>query len=66
MTCDSCPNAHRVLGTDGRPRPNFEWSDSTDTRTQQDSLEGEGVTFRDGSADPTQRLAPDDLERLLV
>jgi alkylated DNA nucleotide flippase Atl1 len=63
MTCRSCPNRHRVLGGDGRPRPNFAWEDD---QSQQDALEGEGVAFGGGSADPSRRLAPDDLEDLLA
>jgi alkylated DNA nucleotide flippase Atl1 len=64
-TCTLCPNAHRVLGADGRPRPNFAWTDPTDTRTQQEALEAEGVPFVDGVADPAGRLSADELEALL-
>ncbi|QXC60785.1 MGMT family protein [Aquihabitans sp. G128] len=59
--CPDCPNAQRVLGSDGRPRPNFAWSDPTDRRTQREALEGEGVTFSDGRASTRQRLAPSEL-----
>lgn len=55
--CDECPNAWRVLGGDGRPRPNFKWSDPTDTRTQEQALAGEGITFTAGV--PTRRSGSD-------
>jgi len=64
--CDECPNAWQVLGGDGRPRPNFKWSDSTDARTQEQALVGEGITFTAGVADPAQRLGPADLHRLVA
>jgi len=54
-SCLECPNAHRVLGRDGRPRPTFRWSDPNDTRSQQDALEAEGIEFTNGIADPTCR-----------
>ncbi len=64
--CDECPNAWRVLGGDGRPRPNFKWSDSTDRRTQEEALAAEGVTFTTGVADPVKRLGPAELNRLIA
>jgi alkylated DNA nucleotide flippase Atl1 len=63
--CEACPNAWRVLGGDGRPRLNFKWSDPTDTRTQEQALVGEGITFTAGAADPAKRLGPAELNRLL-
>jgi alkylated DNA nucleotide flippase Atl1 len=54
--CAACPNAQRVLGADGKPRPGFSWGDPTETRSQQDWLEAEGVRFSDGAADPTRHL----------
>ncbi len=65
-TCPLCPNAHRVLGTDGRPRPNFAWTDPTDTRTQQEALDAQGVPFVDGVADPSRRLSAEELDALLA
>ncbi|MCB0960864.1 MAG: MGMT family protein [Acidimicrobiales bacterium] len=63
--CDVCPNAPRVLGQGGRPRPGFAWSDPSDTRTQQEVLEGEGVQFANGAADPESRLSSAELASLL-
>jgi alkylated DNA nucleotide flippase Atl1 len=54
--CPACPNAQRVLGADGKPRPGFSWGDPKETRSQQDWLEAEGVRFSDGAADPTRHL----------
>jgi alkylated DNA nucleotide flippase Atl1 len=62
--CPVCPNAHRVLGADGKPRRGFAWTDPTDTRTQEQALSAEGVHFRDGAADPTRRLTATDLEAM--
>lgn len=59
--CQSCAHAWRVLGTDGRPRPNFAWSDPTDQRTPEQALTDEGVRFTNGAADPGQRLATEEL-----
>jgi alkylated DNA nucleotide flippase Atl1 len=64
-SCDSCQNAWRVLGSDGRPRPNFGWSDANDQRTQQEALVEEGVEFSQGAAAPRARLTMADLNGLL-
>lgn len=64
-TCPDCLNAHRVLGGDGKARPSFAWSDPADTRTQQQALEAEGVTFPAGAADPARRLSLDELRHLV-
>lgn len=62
VRCGICENAWRVLGSDGRPRPNFAWSDPTDTRSPRQVLEGEGVEFStSGAADSARRLGPDQL-----
>lgn len=51
------PNAHRVLGADGTPRPNFRWSDPDDHRDVREVLAGEGVIFgADGAAAAEQRI----------
>lgn len=62
-TCPECANAHRVLGGGGKPRPSFAWSDPADTRSQQEALEEEGITFPDG-ADPARELTVDELRYL--
>jgi alkylated DNA nucleotide flippase Atl1 len=54
--CSACPNAQRVLGADGKPRPGFSWGDPKETRGQQDMLEAEGVGFSSGAADPSRHL----------
>lgn len=53
--CHECANAWRVLGGDGRPRPNFKWSDPTDIRTQEQALVDEAITFTDSVADSANR-----------
>ncbi|MDP8970641.1 MAG: MGMT family protein [Actinomycetota bacterium] len=63
--CPHCPNAHRVLGADGRSRPNFRWEAPADTRSQQSALEEEGVTFTDNRADPALRLSSSGLRQLI-
>ncbi|MGH8931327.1 MAG: MGMT family protein [Egibacteraceae bacterium] len=64
--CTECPNTHRVLGAEGRSRPNYRWSDPTDTRSQQDALEEEGVAFRGGVTETGRRLSPAHLNQLMV
>lgn len=54
--CSACPNAQRVLGADGKPRPGVSWTDPKETRGQQELLEAEGVRFSNGAADPSRRL----------
>jgi alkylated DNA nucleotide flippase Atl1 len=54
--CPACPNAQRVLGADGKPRPGFSWGDPKETRGQQEMLEAEGVGFSSGAADPSRHL----------
>ncbi len=64
-SCPNCENAHRVLGWDGKPAANFAWADPTETRTQRDLLESEGVTFAaNGQADASGRLDPAALDAL--
>jgi alkylated DNA nucleotide flippase Atl1 len=63
--CEACPNAWRILGADGRPRPGFVWGDMTRTDTQQDVLAREGVRFTDGAADRARQLRSDELEDLV-
>jgi alkylated DNA nucleotide flippase Atl1 len=54
--CPACPNAQRVLGADGKPRPGFSWGDPKETRGQQEMLEAEGMEFSSGAADPSRHL----------
>jgi alkylated DNA nucleotide flippase Atl1 len=63
-SCNECPNAHRVLGVNGRPRPGFRWSDPTDARAVEDVLLAEGVPMASGTADQTARLTADELANL--
>ncbi len=60
--CADCPNAQRVLGADGRVRPNFAWSDTSESRTPEQMLIEEGVSVRAGVADPAQRMSTEDLQ----
>ncbi len=62
--CEECVNAHRVLGADGRVRPNFAWSDPTDDRKPEDLLRAEGVEVTDGVVSPGHRLTTDELEHI--
>lgn len=60
--CEVCSNAWRVLGADGRPRPNFAWTDPTETRSCRQVLEDERIGFgTSGAADPAQRISGDQL-----
>ena len=54
--CPACPNVQRVLGADGKPRPGLAWYDPSETRSQQEWLEAEGVRFSNGAADPGRHL----------
>ena len=63
--CVECPNAHRVVGGDGRVRPNFAWTDPHDHRAPEQVLAAEGLGLRDGVADPAQRMSRDELTLLL-
>jgi alkylated DNA nucleotide flippase Atl1 len=63
--CSACPNAQRVLGAGGKPRPGVSWSDPSETRSQQDWLEAEGVGFSNGAADPSRRLDAEALAALV-
>lgn len=60
------PNAWRVLGGNGRLRPEFRWLDPNDTRDVMDVLRQEGVRVgADGVADRTQRLDAEALRCLI-
>jgi alkylated DNA nucleotide flippase Atl1 len=59
-------NAYRVLGSDGKPRPDFHWDDPDDHRDPIDVLKADGIRFTaSGSADPAQRIAGADLAALI-
>jgi alkylated DNA nucleotide flippase Atl1 len=62
--CPACPNAQRVLGAGGKPRPGVSWSDANERRSQQDWLEAEGVGFINGAADPSRHLDAEALAAL--
>lgn len=66
MNCPECPNAQRVLGSEGRPSPGFAWSDPARIETQQEALEAEGLTFSGDRADPARQLAKDHLATLIA
>jgi alkylated DNA nucleotide flippase Atl1 len=63
--CGDCPNAWRVLGGDGRPRPGFSCGDPARAESQEAALSEEGVRFVDGVAAADQRVASDELETLM-
>jgi hypothetical protein len=50
-----------VLTSTGRPSAGFTWDDPARTESVEDVLNGEGVRFNDGAADPAQRLRADAL-----
>jgi alkylated DNA nucleotide flippase Atl1 len=59
-------NAYRVLGSDGKPRPDFRRSDPADMRDPADALSDDGIRFRgSGSADPSQRISAAQLSALI-
>ena len=59
-------NAYRVLGSDGKPRPDFHWDSPTDSRNLLDVLHHDGVRFDDkGAADPSQRITAAELFALI-
>jgi alkylated DNA nucleotide flippase Atl1 len=62
--CSECSNVWRVLGADGRPRPNFSWANPSDERTQQEALASDDVAFANGVADRGKRLGPSALNQL--
>jgi len=60
-------NAHRVLGSDGKPRPDFRWTDPADPRDVADVLREEGIRFdRSGAASPSQRITAAELAVLIA
>ena len=63
QVCEACPNAYRVLTNSGGVSEGFTWANVTDTRDPFSVLEGEGVTFTDGRASPSQRVEAPELGR---
>lgn len=62
----SLDNAYRVLGADGKPRPDFRWPDPADTRNVIDVLIEDGVRLDTaGAADPSQRMTAAELAALI-
>jgi alkylated DNA nucleotide flippase Atl1 len=60
------PNAYRVLGANGAPRPNFHWNDPDDDRDIVDVLMAEGIILGDsGAADQHQRIGAEELVALI-
>lgn len=59
-------NAYRVLGSDGKPRPEFRWTDPLDTRDVLGVLANDGIQFNEaGAADPAQRITSAELASLI-
>ncbi|MGH2451337.1 MAG: GmrSD restriction endonuclease domain-containing protein [Candidatus Limnocylindria bacterium] len=60
-------NAYRVLGADGRPRPDFRWSDPNDSRDVIAVLSEDGIRFdENGVAEPSQRISAAELAALIA
>ncbi|WP_297742232.1 McrB family protein [uncultured Tessaracoccus sp.] len=64
MGATEAEGAHRVLGKNGLPVPDFRWNDARE-ETQQEVLEEEGVDFSEGSASPKQMLRMADFRDFL-
>jgi uncharacterized protein with ParB-like and HNH nuclease domain/alkylated DNA nucleotide flippase Atl1 len=59
-------NAYRVLGSDGKPRPDFRWESPEDTRDPAELLREDGVRFDAcGTADRSQRITAAELSSLI-
>jgi uncharacterized protein with ParB-like and HNH nuclease domain/alkylated DNA nucleotide flippase Atl1 len=59
-------NAYRVLGSDGRPRPDFRWESPDDQRDPVEVLREDGVSFEaSGSARRSQRITAAELAALI-
>ena len=59
-------NAYRVLGSDGKPRPEFRWEDPDDPRDPVELLREDGVRFEaSGTADRSQRISAAELATLI-
>ena len=62
-SCPDCVNAFRVLDASGQSRAGFRWTDPSDTRTQREVLESEGIRFDGDRADGSKRLSVSELGR---
>ena len=59
-------NGYRVLGSDGKPRPDFHWDNPEDLRNPVDVLREDGVRFdASGTADQSQRITAAELSALI-
>lgn len=59
-------NAYRILGSDGRPRPEFHWDNPDDTRKLHEVLSEDGIRFHaNGAADKSQRITAAELASLI-
>ena len=59
-------NAYRVLGSDGKPRPDFRWENPDDPRDPVEVLREDGVRFEaSGTADSSQRISAAELATLI-
>lgn len=59
-------NTYRVLGSDGKPRPDFHWDTPDDTRDVISVLTEDGVRFNaNGAADMSQRITAAELSSLI-
>ena len=59
-------NAYRVLGSDGKPRPEFRWEDPDDLRDPVELLLEDDVRFEaSGAADRSQRISAAELAALI-
>jgi len=59
-------NGYRVLGSDGKPRPDFHWDSPDDLRDPVEVLREDGVRFEaSGAADKSQRITAAELSSLI-
>jgi uncharacterized protein with ParB-like and HNH nuclease domain/alkylated DNA nucleotide flippase Atl1 len=59
-------NAYRVLGSDGKPRPDFRWGNPDDPRDPVEVLREDGVRFEaSGAADSSQCISAAELAALI-
>lgn len=63
--CKVCHAAYRVLTWDGHLAEGFAWTDPNDDRDPKAVLESEGIVFKNGVADPEQKLGTEDLLALV-
>ena len=62
----SLDNGYRVLGSDGKPRPDFRWDSPDDLRDPVEVLREDGVWFdANGAAGKSQRITAAELSSLI-